>query len=239
MAGLLILAVIGVYVFLSKFIIKKVYEKTQNVKMKYIALAVMVLIPTWDIVLGYPIYAYLCLTKAGVHIYKAIDNVEGFYVGELDTNYPYPPYKGYRYKDYKDEKSSKYYRNYWIDNNTSGLCIPIGKYIYGDYAKAFNQGRCIAREEIHESEISHWEYKGGIETTAFIPFLGISKSISQKIIDRTNGEILSEIIEYPWNQGWLINSLNHIIPLVVFHCNRDFEFNEGYINTLKPKKGEN
>ena len=236
MAGLLILVVIGFYVFLSKFIVKKVYEKTQSVKMKYIALAVMVLIPTWDIVLGYPIYKYLCVTEPRVKVYKTVDNVEGFYVGELDANYPYPPYKGYRYKDYKDEKSSKYYRNYWIDNNTSELCIPVGKDIFGDYAKAFKQGRCIAREEIHESKISHWEYKGEIENTAFIPFLGISKSISQKIIDRTNGEILSEIIEYPWNQGWLINSINHIIPLVVFHCNHDFEFNDGYINTLKPKK---
>lgn len=235
--GLILLVGFGYFV-LSKYIIKNVYEKYGTKKAKYIAMAIMVLIPTWDIVLGYPIYKYLCVIQPRVKVYKTVDNVDGFYVGELDANYPYPPYKGYRYKDYKDEKNGKYYRNYWIDNNTSGLCIPVGKHIYSDYAKAFKQGSCVAREKIHESEISRWEYKGGIETTAFIPFLGISKSISQKIIDRTNGEVLSEIIEYPWNQGWLINTINHIIPLVVFHCNRDFEFNEGYINTLKPKKGD-
>jgi len=239
MIGLLIL-VIGVgYYYLSKFIIKNTYEKYGAKKAKYIAIAIMVLIPTWDIVLGYPIYAFLCLSNSGVKIYQSIDNVEGFYVGELDPNYPYPPYKGYRYMDYKGEKSDKYYRNYWMDNNTSELCIPVGKHTYGDYAKAFKQGRCVAREEIHESEISHWEYKGGIETKAFIPFLGISKSVSEKIIDRTNGEVLSKIIEYPWNQGWLINSINHIIPLKVFYCKHKIALNEGYINTLKPNKGEN
>ena len=237
MIGLSILAVIFGYIFLSKFIVTKVY-KSYGVKKANIALAIMILIPTWDVILGFPIYAYLCMTQSGVKIYKTVDNVEGFYVGELDVNYPYAPYKGYQYKDYKGEKSDKYYRNYWINNNTSDLCIPVGKYLYGDYAKAFKQGRCVAREEIAESEVSQWEYKGGIETTAFIPFLGISKSVSQKIIDRRKGEVLSEIIEYPWDQGWLISSTNYIIPLVVFHCERKFALNEGYINTLKLKKPE-
>jgi hypothetical protein len=42
----------------------------------------MLLIPTWDIVLGYPIYKFLCWKDAGVHVYKTVGNVEGFYVGE-------------------------------------------------------------------------------------------------------------------------------------------------------------
>jgi len=238
MIGLTILGVIALYWWLANTIINKVYAKTQSLTKKRIAIAIFILIPTWDVILGYPIYWYLCATQSGVKIYKTVDNVEGFYVGELDVNYPYAPYKGYQYKDYKGEKSDKYYRNYWINNNTSDLCIPVGKYLYGDYAKAFKQGRCVAREEIAESEVSQWEYKGGIEATAFIPFLGISKSVSQKIIDRKNGEVLSEIIEYPWNQGWLISSTNYIIPLVVFHCERKFALNEGYVNTLKLKKPE-
>lgn len=235
MIGLIILGVIVLYWFLAKTVISKVYVKTQSLTKKRIAIAIFILIPTWDVILGFPIYAYLCMTQSGTKIYKTVDNVEGFYVGKLDSNHPYPPRQGYRYMDYKDEKSGKYYRNAWLNSNTSELCIPVGKYLYSDYAKAFKEGRCIAKEEIAESDVSQWNYQGGVETTVFIPFLGISKSVSQKIIDRKNGELLSEIIEYPWSQGWLIGLINKIIPLVVFHCKRELELNDGYIHTLKPK----
>lgn len=81
MIGLSILAVIFGYIFLSKFIVTKVY-KAYGVKKANIALAIMILIPTWDVILGFPIYAYLCMTQSGTKIYKTVDNVEGFYIGD-------------------------------------------------------------------------------------------------------------------------------------------------------------
>ena len=82
MIGLMVVGVIVGYIFLAKFIVTKVYEKTKSLKKKYIALAIVILIPTWDAILGLPIYLYLCKYHAGVKIYQTVDNVEGFYVGE-------------------------------------------------------------------------------------------------------------------------------------------------------------
>lgn len=238
MIGLLIL-VIGVgYYYLSKFIIKNTYEKYGTKKAKYIATAIMVLIPTWDIVLGYPIYAFLCLTNSGVKIYQSVDNVDGFYVGELDANYPYSPYKGYRYMDYKGEKSDKYYRNYWIDNNTSELCIPIGKHIYGDYAKAFEEGKCIVKKEISKSEISQWEWntKNNIYKN-IVPILGIDTSTTA-IHDRKNNVNIAESIGYSLDSNWFWGNIRNITSSkgVFASCGSTNGMLE---NTLKPKKGEN
>lgn len=216
MAGLLILAVIGVYVFLSKFIIKKVYEKTQSVKMKYIALAVMVLIPTWDIVLGYPIYAYLCLTKAGVHIYKTIDNVEGFYVGEEDTEYePYEPYKGYKYIEYQEVKhqkpTGKYYRSYWVnfweDTNAAKNCV-FPRRDNDDYAKAVKRGHCIVKEEIEEGEVTGlWKVSKKIIKDYYIWYLRIRYS-EVEVINPLTKEKYFSIEGYLVDKSWVTGILN-------------------------------
>jgi hypothetical protein len=250
MAGLLILAVIGVYVFLSKFIIKKVYEKKQSVKMKYIALAVMVLIPTWDVVLGYPIYAYLCLTKAGVHIYKTVDNVEGFYVGEKDAEYePYEPYKGYKYIEYQEVKhqkpTGKYYRSYWVnfweDTNAAKNCVP-SVHNYGDYAEAIKRGQCIVKEEIMEKEVSQWDTSfDNISMDSFIiPLLDIDLIQNAHIKNRITNETLSEDYSVYFNGIWILGYITSISTghPRLFYCGSRNNIFTIYYSTLKPK-GEN
>jgi len=239
MTGLFLLLILLSYYYLSKFIVNKTFEFFKTKKAKYIAMAIMILIPTWDIVLGYPIYWYLCNFKAGVKIYKSIDNVEGFYVGELDKDFPYTPYKGYFYKDYFDKNNKYFYRNYLVDNNSSNDCINIEKHFSEDYAKLVIQGKCIVRKEINENILSLYEYKRERKINNYINFLGIYKTVSEKIINRKTGELLSEVIEYSWNEGWFIKKINEYILLKMFKYNRKFELNEGYINTLKPIKGKN
>lgn len=252
MAGLLILVVIGFYVFLSKFIVKKVYEKTQSVKMKYIALAVMVLIPTWDIVLGYPIYAYLCLTKAGVHIYKTIDNVEGFYVGEKDAEYePYKPYKGYKYIEYQEVKhrkpTGKYYRSYWVnfweDTNAAKNCVPP-RYEYDDYAKAIKRGQCIVKEEIMEKEVTGlWIVsKKNIQHYSIL-YLNIS-SIAIEVIDPRTKEKYFTAKDYIVDRSW-ITAVNMVTgnknrqDCIGIANNQDNHVNTFFIINELKLKGEN
>ena len=211
MIGLLIITTVFVYVLLAKWVVKIVYRNYSTKKAKNIALAIMILIPTWDIILGYPIYKYLCLTKAGVHIYKTVDNVEGFYIGEKSKDYePYEPYKGYKYIDYKEEKSDKYYRSYWVDNNTSKDCVPYGIYKYGDYAKAFRHGKCIVKKEISEGEVSRWEYdmrKNKIKT--IISIIGISEGIIA-IRDRKTDKNISESISFYLDNNWFVGFIRNI-----------------------------
>jgi len=219
MIGLLILAVVLGYIFLSKLIVTKVY-KSYGVKKANIALAIMVLIPTWDVILGFPVYAYLCATKAGVHIYKTVDNVEGFYVGEKDiANQPYEPYKGYKYIDYKEihngKPTGKYYRSYWVDyfkdRNESQYCV-YPKYPNSSthpYTRAFNEGRCIVKQEIPESEVSRWDTSlKKKKTNSFEIFLlGINLEKVGEIKDRKTNEILSEKLSVKWSTGWFFGRL--------------------------------
>lgn len=211
MEGLIILSIIYGYIFLSKFIINKVYKTYGTKKAKNIALAIMILIPTWDIILGYPIYKYLCWTKAGVHIYKTIDNVEGFYIGEHSRRYePYKPYKGYRYVDYKEKESGKYYRSYWVDNNISKDCVPYGIYKFGDYANAFYHGKCIVKKEIPESEVTAlWEIsKKEIHDYNFL-YLKIT-SVHVEVIDPRTKDKYFTIKDYMVDKSWITGALNPV-----------------------------
>ena len=250
MIGLLILAVVFAYIYLSKFVVKKVYEKYETKKAKYIAIAIMILIPTWDILLGYPIYKVLCLTNAGVHIYKTVDNVEGFYVGEKDRAHePYEPYKGYKYIDYKEMNYSrptgKYYRSYWVnyweDINASKLCVqPNPKYPYDDYVKIFKTGKCIVKEEMLENDVSRWKFeRHKIGSELSMPIFNINRVVSFKLINRENKVILGELIKYSWGGGWVRDSLRYFIRIAGFGCSGigKTKYEDLYIKILKPKKG--
>lgn len=245
MIGLMVVGVIVGYVLLSKFIVTKVLQE-HGLKKANIALAIMILIPTWDVILGYPIYAYLCLTKAGVHIYKTVDNVEGFYVGEKDAQYePYEPYKGYKYIEYQEVRhqkpTGKYYRSYWVnfweDTQYSQLCVSPRR-DNDEYAKAVKSGHCIVKEEISEGEVSRWEwnYSKNIRKK-IVPIVNIFINISV-IYDRKNNVNIAESIRYSLDQNWLIGIMNESISSrgAFASCGSAIGMLE---NTLKPKKGEN
>ncbi|MDT8339100.1 MAG: hypothetical protein RQ763_07865, partial [Sulfurimonas sp.] len=100
MIALMMMGAIAIYIailFIALWLIPKV---VQHKHIKRIIFIVWFLIPTWDVIIGYPIYKFLCATQAGVKIYKTVDNVEGFYVGEKRKEFePYEPYEGYKYID--------------------------------------------------------------------------------------------------------------------------------------------
>lgn len=248
MIGLSILAVIFGYMFLSKFIVTKVY-KSYGVKKANIALAIMILIPTWDVILGFPIYAYLCLFEAGPKIYKTVDNVEGFYVGERDMRHqPYEPYKGYKYIDYKEtafgRPTGKYYRSYWVDyyadRNASTLCVsPRHPNSPSDpYTKAFNSGKCIVKQEILESEVSRWEIKYSHPSiTEPIPVFNLYIDVLEEILNHSDNTVIAQFFEIRWSGGWLYGLLSSIEtghPDWIT-CNKNDDISDRKI--LKPKKG--
>src|SRR5206468_2401208 len=76
------------YFFLAKAVVKAVEKRTGSKKAKYAAIAVFVLIPTWDIVPSWLYFEYLCQTEGGQKIYKAVELPEEFLLkaGELDRS---------------------------------------------------------------------------------------------------------------------------------------------------------
>ena len=70
-----------VYFFLAKAVAKAVEKKTGSKKAKYVAIAIFVLIPTWDIIPGYVYFNYLCEKEAGVKVFKAVEVDKTYFMG--------------------------------------------------------------------------------------------------------------------------------------------------------------
>lgn len=69
MIALMILVALIVYVAVAWLIIKRLPSK----KAKWIAVAVFILIPTWDEILGRIYFKSLCETESGMKIYKTVE----------------------------------------------------------------------------------------------------------------------------------------------------------------------
>ena len=217
MEGLIILAVIFGYIFFAKIIVDSVYESYGTKKAKNIALAIMILIPTWDIILGYPIYKYLCWTKAGVHIYKTIDNVEGFYVGEDIGTYskvPPLPYKSYNFIEYKKrkkyDKPYKYYKVFWVDANTTKNCINIGNASNYYNLDLYKHGKCIVKKEIPKSEVTAlWEISKKEIHDYHLLYLKIT-SVYVEVIDPRTKDKYFTVKDYMVDKSWITGALNPV-----------------------------
>ncbi len=214
MTGLALIFIVFIYLFVSRIILDKVQKKYKTEKASSIALAIIILIPTWDVILGFPIYVSYCLFQSGSKIHKTVDNVKGYYIGEISehSNSHLLFEEDYKYKDYKLKLNGKYYRNYWIDNNVSELCMQpnYSKSSRGLYATKFRNGQCIAVEEINVENVSKWEVVREKKNT-YIPIIRVSYGSNKIIRERKTEEILGERNSIRWCGGWVNSSLGLIV----------------------------
>lgn len=206
MIGLLIVMILFLYISISVFIIKSSNKVFPTKKATYIVTAIMILIPIGDMILVYPIYKYLCATKAGANIYQEVENIAGFYIGEQSNKLePFIPNSKYDFVDYKEQESGKYYRSYWLNNNTSELCVspPSTVYKFNKYSKTFKEGRCIAKEEISDNKVSEWEVRSvsNRRYDIFSSYIHLSEHMIIK--NRSTNEIIGEYKNFSWQIGWV------------------------------------
>lgn len=210
MIGLLFIFSLVCYVLIARFVAKLVFKKTERVLYKRLAIAFFILLPTWDIIIGYPLYWYLCKSEAGIEIHETIDDVQGYYVGvNLNKWSLLLPIDGFQYVDYTLKYSDKFFRNSWLDNNTDEACYqPTGQLASQSYKEAFNSGKCITISEITKAHLSRYEVNTSSELrTQIVPFLKIEKIISPVITDRLRKKELSRFVFFRWDRGWVANSL--------------------------------
>jgi hypothetical protein len=69
MIGLSMLLAVVIYVWLARLVVKRVKSKTA----KFAVIALLTLIPTWDIVPGKIYFNHLCETEAGVKAYRTVE----------------------------------------------------------------------------------------------------------------------------------------------------------------------
>ncbi len=68
MLGLIALSIFAGYILASYFIVKSQKSKRK----KIIAAIIMVLIPTWDVIIGRTIIYTLCATQGGIYVYETV-----------------------------------------------------------------------------------------------------------------------------------------------------------------------
>lgn len=69
MIGLFVLGALVLYLAFAVWIVKR--QKTK--KAKWIAITFLVLIPTWDEIIGRSYFYYLCATGGGIKVYKTVE----------------------------------------------------------------------------------------------------------------------------------------------------------------------
>lgn len=94
MSGLGVLFFIGLYFFIAYQIVKA----TKTKRTKWLAIAILVLIPTADEVVGRIYLQHLCATEGGLKVYRVINGAEGFMYSLGPTDY-WVKERGYQFNE--------------------------------------------------------------------------------------------------------------------------------------------
>jgi len=253
MISMMLLTAATLYVLFARYVVREVYRGTGSKRKKWIAIAIFWLIPFGDVLLGYPVYWYLCHFKAGVKIYRTVDNVEGIYVGKNDyvllrrdmiprRDGSPGRYSRYKFVDMYDDEVKKYYRLYPVKTHADPNCMVPGEYKYGTYAAYYKTGRCIAKKEITEEQVSRWGYYNGRRLKDNPPderfggILSFEKEYIVTVVDRSNNSILAEGVDYWWDGGWLYCLLSSFSPGKGVYCHKFYDVYDISYNVLKPMR---
>lgn len=106
MIGLSILLAVVVYVWLARFVARRI----ENRAAKYTVIAIFILIPTWDVIPGKLYFNHLCENEAGLKIYKTVEGVEGYRVYSLASGLGPEALKKYGYKYEERDEGNQLYR---------------------------------------------------------------------------------------------------------------------------------
>lgn len=77
--GFFVLLGFAVYVVLAKFAVNAIETYSGSKIAKYVAIAVFVLIPTWDIVPGQLYFQYLCKEESGIKVLKQVETERSYF----------------------------------------------------------------------------------------------------------------------------------------------------------------
>ncbi len=235
MIGVLVLFGAAIYLLLGLLVIVLVAKSTKG---RIIGIIILALIPTWDVIIGYPTFWYLCKFKSGVKIYKTVENVEGFYAGEWDKrSTPRMPDKNYKYIDYQVKETGEFFRSYWLDDTTSEDCYKPKKKDEYKYKKSFHQEvPCFSVKLLLPEEVSRYEVHRFDEGEKILPFMQLKKYRRQKIADRHVSKILAEDVGFFWNRGWLRATLLNVGDSKGILCPYGIDSKTMRTDTLKPSK---
>jgi len=118
MGGLLILFLVGLYLWIAY----KVVRRVSPVWGKVLAIVVVVLIPTADAIYGRIKLKQMCAVEGGIKVYKTVEGVEGFYASQ-DFYETWIDKYGYRFVEGKNIDSSSPNKISRLGRNATGEVV--------------------------------------------------------------------------------------------------------------------
>lgn len=202
MIGLSLLMIVVAYIYIARFIIKKIGNK----KIKYVILAVFILIPTWDVILGNLTFRYLCYKEGGEKIFKTAENVPGFL--DLYAGDPTNTILNYGYKHLETKSKMGGYKYFSMSHDgtivTSDIDEPVSNYSFYEKKHEYNFPWRIIR---YDQIIEHIDKK---------EIMAVRKRLS-------------------YSGGWISRSLGEIGGGTLTCPKIKMGYKEFFINTLRPK----
>lgn len=211
MIAIILLSIIVAYLILTGIVVyltarfpkARIFKRINGT----VALIVMLLVPTWDILPGVYHFNKLC-ADAGLHVYKTI-KVDGFYykdAGSGIADYLLRK-KGFKYIEAEDEKAARKLAKYHLSKDGVLLKESIKK----------PKSRYILSE--------NWKIDEGLNSAKF----------EHEVRDRENGEVLAVFRVYGYFGNWVQSIIGRSLQGMATYCPKTNEGLSGlYSDVLIP-----
>lgn len=219
MIGLSILLAIIIYVSLAVMIVRYVKKKTESKIKRYGTMALVILLPFWDMILHYPVYWLLSSTVPEIERYQPYKKIEGFYEdfipqGNIAYNMflhkafenQYTLYfeKTGEYNKQKGEREKLYYKAYWLNNSDSPNCFsPKPSTVEEKYIEFLENNWCIAVESINENEMTNYWKLTKKKAFSFPIFYLNVQVVDFFVSDRTTGAHFFRLRDVYVDKSWM------------------------------------
>ncbi|SFV61143.1 hypothetical protein MNB_SM-4-1756 [hydrothermal vent metagenome] len=189
--SILFFALAGLYIAFMVFVMKQTIKRVKKYKIVIVpsVFIVLLLIPTWDYILGKQVFDEYCKNEAGLHIYEDIEKVDSIYVEGM------PPYffLDYKYEFVEGKEKDKYYK-YYFNDDTSPYCIKRKN-------KWQKNGKCIVKIEINEP-VSIYKINSTHIVEPVTKIVKVYERKSPVLYEMQTNRKMAEIFDYYWYQGW-------------------------------------
>ena len=186
---ILFLAFVVLYVLFMFFVMSKTIKPGKKYQFIVVPIVfiILLLIPTWDYLLGKQIFDGYC-EKAGLHIYEDIEKVDSIYV-ENNRAY-YFLESGYKFIEVQENEN--FYKYYFNKDNSN--CIEKN-------TNWLKSRECISKVKISKP-ISLYKLIDSSSNKKMSSFFNINKNTYRTLYKLDINTKVAEIINYHWDRGW-------------------------------------
>lgn len=190
--SILFFVLLGIYMVFMFFVMKQTLKRSKKYQIIIVPIVfiILLLIPTWDYILGKQVFEEYCKNKAGLHIYEDIHKVDSIYVEGMVPYF----YLDYKYKFVEGKEGNKYYK-YYFDDDSSPYCIKRKN-------KWQKNGRCIVKIEINEP-VSIYKINSTNLVEPVVDIVNVYERKSPIVYEMQTNRKMAEIYNYYWDMGWL------------------------------------